>query len=172
MTFDHIPMPNPMRLLLIASTVLAYAAPSAAFAQPHASGMGSTATVPTTSAKILVAQLSTPLPDGAKAFILRRVNETPTNVIVVGSDADAIALGAAITTLRAARASEGDSLGADERIVIRSAAATGVGPKLQRALDHEIERLGRAPTRQLAGVGTVRAVERTLPRPKTSDRRR
>jgi len=122
------------------------------------------------NATVLVAQLATPLPEGARAYVIRRASAHPSNSIVLGSDADAPALSAAIAVLRRSRVVDGDALDRDRQIVVTSSPDEHLRPKLRAALAHEIVRLRNAPTRQLEGVGTVRALERVLPPPKATDR--
>lgn len=116
---------------------------------------------------ITVSQTQTVLPGGAKAYVMRYA--TGGAAIVVGSDADAIVLGAAIKTLRSERAKKGDNLQMDERVVLSTVGAGRLGPKLRAALESELARLSRAPVRQIRGVGLARSIDRALPPSKASD---
>ena len=161
-----------MRLLLIATTAFAFVLPITAKTQATARDPRAASLASVTGVRILVAQVSTPLPGGALAYVQRRANANPNNAIVLGPNADPSVLGSAIKVLRHSRATVGDALENDQRIVVVSSTVTGLGPRLKHALEQELRRLRNAPLRELDGVGSVRALERMLPPAKASDRLR
>jgi hypothetical protein len=145
------------------------AAERAAAAAHRASNRVGNAAAAQTPLAITVSLAATPLPDGAKAYVLRRAGADAGNTILLGADADAVVLGSAIRVLRRARATDGDDLDKDERIVLQSSGVRALGPRLRAALDHELTALRHAEFRAVKGLGTVRAFDRTLPAAKAGD---
>ena|SRR5688500_6310130 len=111
---------------------------------------------------------------GGRVEVVRRADRAPREVVIVDKNATAEDLAAALAMIDALRTQFGDSLTADFRArpdVIRP------GPKWQNSsyrswLVEQLVRLRTASPVALADLGTVRAVQITLPPPRgkiTSD---
>ena len=111
---------------------------------------------------------------GGRVEVVRRAERAPREVVIVDKNATAEDLAAALAMINALRTQFGDSLTADFRArpeVIRP------GPKWPNSsyrswLVQQLVRLRTAAPADLADLGTVRAVQVTLPAPRgiiTSD---
>lgn len=101
------------------------------------------------------------LPDGGVFQIRRRADVAPLDVILLRADADAANLSEAIRTLLLARAQGGDTTRTPQtlRLRLEPGRHTMELPWALRVLTD----LQRAGTREIPGVGVVRAVEIWLP---------
>ena len=102
---------------------------------------------------------------GGRTEVVRRAERAPRDVVIVDMNATAEDLAAALAMINALRSQFGDSLTSDFRArpdVVRP------GPTWQKSsyrswLVQQLVRLRTAPPAQLADLGTVRAVQITLP---------
>ena len=115
---------------------------------------------------IRVTLIAGPSPSkGGRTEVVRRAARAPRDVVIVDKNATAEDLAAALVMINALRSQFGDSLTSDFRArpdVVRP------GPTWQKSsyrswLVQQLVRLRAAPPAALADLGTVRAIEITLP---------
>lgn len=104
---------------------------------------------------------------GGRTEVLRRAHLLPQNIVIVDRNATADDLAAALAMVGALRTQNGDALTDDYRARPETARH---GPKWHKSeyrswLHDQLVRLRKAPEREFADLGIVRAVQVTLPAP-------
>ncbi len=105
------------------------------------------------------------LPGGGRARVLRRVRQTPREVIVLSPQATAADFAVAFHVLAALRQKYGDSLSVDMSAAVRRGApgAGWEGSAYKLWFEQQLARLGRARVFRVPGIGAARAIAVTLP---------
>lgn len=105
------------------------------------------------NAKVLLAISQTADPSAPVATVFRRRLLDPTDLIVLRSDATAIALAAALGALSSSREHIGDDLQSDVRIDVQKTGSAQVTAQLQKIWDQ----LQASKVQEVPGVGNARA---------------
>lgn len=105
------------------------------------------------------------VPQGNPPFrILRRADVEPHDVILLRADADSVTLSAAVADLLLIRAQQGDTTRAEAMVRVRRRDAEPDRPVRMLPWGRRVmDDLRRAAPKELAGVGTVPAVQIWLP---------
>jgi len=117
---------------------------------------------------VRVTLVAGPVPaKGGRAEVVRRANRAPRDLVIVGKNASAIDLAAALVTLNALRSSYGDTITTD---VHATAETVRPGKKWDKSDYHnwltaQLVRLRSAKPAPFADLGIVSAVQITLPAP-------